>query len=203
MSRGLRCVSLCIFAWLLAGAAYGFDPRPSGAAREPGAGDQVASGRMEVLFTPWNDIESALLRAMREAKKVIYVQAFSFTSRNLARGLIEAQSRGVKVDVLADREQTVKAENSQIPVMAAAGIPVALEVRYASAHNKILLIDPLETNSVVVTGSYNFTYSAHARNAENVLILRGNAPIARSYLDNWKRHRAEALPYAQALTVDR
>ncbi len=183
--------------------AQAFDARGHVLPREAGAGEQAAHGTVEALFSPWNDVEAALLRALREAKKTIYVQAFSFTSRNLARALVEAHTRGVKVEVLADREQTVKAENSQIPVLVAAGIPVELEVRYVSAHNKILLMDPLEANSVLVTGSYNFTYAAHAKNAENVLILRGNAPIAKSYLDNWKRHRADAVPYAQALTLER
>ncbi len=204
MNHSLRAV-LLIYLFSLVGIspAQAFDSRTSVPAREAGLGEQVARGSIEALFSPWNDIEATLLRALREAKKAIYVQAFSFTSRNLARALVDAHARGVKVEVLADREQTVKAENSQIPVLVKAGIPVALEVRYAAAHNKILLIDPLETNSVLVTGSYNFTYSAHARNAENVLVLRGNAAIARSYLDNWTRHHAEAVPYAQALTLER
>ncbi|MEK7736576.1 MAG: phospholipase D-like domain-containing protein, partial [Pseudomonadota bacterium] len=76
-------------------------------------------------------------------------------------------------------------------------IPVWLEVRYAAAHNKILLIDPGEATSTVITGSYNFTFSAQARNAENLLILRGNPRLARAYLDNWRRHRGEALAYQQ------
>jgi len=51
--------------------------------------------------------------------------------------------------------------------------------------------------AVVVTGSYNFTFSAQARNAENLLILRGNEALARAYLANWRRHRQEAAPYAR------
>jgi phosphatidylserine/phosphatidylglycerophosphate/cardiolipin synthase-like enzyme len=91
-----------------------------------------------------------------------------------------------------------KGENSQVSQLVAAGIPVWLEVRYAAAHNKILVADPLEEDSVVATGSYNYTYSAQARNAENLLIVRGNTSLARAYLDNWQRHRADALPFAEA-----
>jgi phosphatidylserine/phosphatidylglycerophosphate/cardiolipin synthase-like enzyme len=82
-----------------------------------------------------------------------------------------------------------------IPRLAAAGIPVRLETRFAIAHNKIILIDPLEAGSAVITGSYNFTYSAQARNAENLLILRGNPALAQAYLANWRRHKDEAQPY--------
>ena len=45
---------------------------------------------------------------------------------------------------------------------------------------------------VVITGSYNYTWSAQARNAENLLLVRGNLALTKKYLDNWQRHRLEA-----------
>lgn len=162
-------------------------------------GPAPTRGSVEALFSPWDDVEGRLLRLLAGARKSIRVQAYLLTSRPLARALIEAQQRGVDVAVLADRDMVAKGDNSQVPVLAAAGIPVWLEVRYAAAHNKIILIDAQEEDSVVVSGSYNYTYSAQARNAENVLVLRGNGVLARTYLDNWQRHRAEALPIAEAL----
>jgi phosphatidylserine/phosphatidylglycerophosphate/cardiolipin synthase-like enzyme len=78
------------------------------------------------------------------------------------------------------------------------GIPVWLETRYAAAHNKVLLIDAARPGAVVITGSYNFTWSAQARNAENLLILRGNPALARRYLDNWRRHRDDARSMTEA-----
>lgn len=165
------------------------------------AAPMPAAGTVEVAFTPWDDAEGALLRVIAEAKKSIRVQAFLFTSRPLSRALIEAHRRGVDVAVLADREMALKGENSQLAQLAAAGIPVWLEVRYASAHNKIMLVDATEGGNVVVTGSYNYTYSAQARNAENLLILRGNAELARAYLANWQRHRVDALPLSEERTL--
>ena len=158
-----------------------------------------SAANIEVAFTPWDDAEGLLLRVISGARKSVRVQAYLLTSRTLARALIEAERRGVDVQVLADREMTVKGENSQIPQLVAAGIPVWLEVRYAAAHNKILVADPLEENNVVATGSYNYTFSAQARNAENLIVIRDDGKLAKAYLDNWLRHRAEALPYAQAV----
>ena len=178
--------------WLLAWA-LAFLPLASAAVELP------AAGTMEVLFTPWDDAEGALLREINAAKKQLRVQAYLVTSRNITRALTAAHERGVKVEVLADREMVVKGSNSLVPQLHAAGIPVRLETRYAAAHNKILLIDAEGDTPVVITGSYNFSFSAQARNAENVLILRGNRALARAYLDNWRRHRDEALPYAEAL----
>jgi phosphatidylserine/phosphatidylglycerophosphate/cardiolipin synthase-like enzyme len=151
-----------------------------------------------VAFTPWDDAEGMLLRVVAGARQSIRVQAYLLTSRSLARALTDARRRGVDVQVLADREMVAKGENSQVPQLVAAGIPVWLEVRYAAAHNKILLVDPLEEDGAVVTGSYNYTFSAQARNAENLLVIRGNTALARAYLDNWQRHRADALPFAEA-----
>lgn len=169
--------------------AAGFEPRAAAS----------APGTVEVLFSPHDDIEAAILRVLRGARRSIHVQAYLFTSHALAAALIEAKARGVRVEVLADGEQTARAENSRIPQLAEAGIPVALEVRYAAAHNKIILVDAAEAGGAVVTGSYNFTWSARLRNAENVLILRGSPTVLRAYLDNWKRHRAEAVAYQDYL----
>lgn len=161
------------------------------------AAPMPATGTVEVLFTPWDDAEGALLRAIGKARRSIHIQAYVFSSRNIGWALGEARKRGVRVEMLADRDQVQKNERSLVHTLHDSGIPVWLEARYASAHNKIMLIDAEEANPVVVTGSYNFTFSAQARNAENLVIMRGNAPLARAYLDNWRRHREEALPYAE------
>ncbi|MDR2240332.1 MAG: phospholipase D family protein [Zoogloeaceae bacterium] len=196
---------------LQARAAAAFEPRP------------VTQATVEALFTPHDNIEAAILDALRGARRSIHVQAYVFTSRALATALIRAKGRGVRVEMLADREQTARGINSQIPRLVAAGIPVALEVRYAAAHNKILLIDADEAGETegaegaeraegadkfdkaggaIITGSYNFTRSAQTRNAENVVILRGDPALLRAYFANWQRHRAEALPYAEALPAE-
>lgn len=186
--------ALAVLLLLFCLPAAAFDP-------QPGA-PHAAQGTVEVLFSPHDDAEAAMLRVLRGARHSVHVQAFLFTSRTLAAALIEARARGVQVEVLADGEQTMRGENSQIPLLVAAGIPVALEVRYAAAHNKIMLVDAAQAGGAVITGSYNFTYSARMRNAENVVILRGNQPVLRAYLDNWKRHRAEAQPYAEAQSAN-
>lgn len=190
---GLAAV-LAGLTFVLARPAIAFDAGP--------ARVLPAQGTVEAAFSPWQDVEGELVRALRAARRTIHVQAYSFTSRALAAALIEAHGRGVSVKVLADREQAERQENSRIPQLAAAGIPVALEVRYAAAHNKILLVDAEGEAPAVITGSYNFTWSAQAKNAENVLILRGHRELARGYLDNWRRHRAEAVAYEEFLKLD-
>ena len=156
-----------------------------------------ARGTVQLAFTPWDNVEALIVDGIRGAKQQILVQAFSFTSRALANALIAAKRRGVDVQVMADREQTFSGESSRIPDLVRAGIPVTLEVRYQSAHNKVMVMDAGTADAAVITGSYNWTYAAQYKNAENVLILRHNADIVNAYAANWRRHHADALPYAE------
>jgi phosphatidylserine/phosphatidylglycerophosphate/cardiolipin synthase-like enzyme len=157
------------------------------------AADLPAAGTVEVLFTPWDDAEAAIVATLASARRSIRVQAYAFTSRPIAQALVDARRRGVEVAVLADAEMNRRGEGNRIPILLGAGIPVAFETRYNAAHNKVIVVDPESPDSAVLTGSYNFTWSAQARNAENLLILRGNRALARRYLENWQRHRAEAI----------
>jgi phosphatidylserine/phosphatidylglycerophosphate/cardiolipin synthase-like enzyme len=171
---------------------------PAQAAEQPAG--FACEGRVEALFSPWDDIEGQLIDTLAAAQRSIYVQAYLLTSRNIAKALLRAHQRGVAVQILTDDEMTVGSDSTRIPELAAAGIPVWLETRYANAHNKVMLIDVEGPDPVLITGSYNYTWSAQARNAENVLILRGNRALADAYLRNWQRHRRDADSYSETPT---
>jgi phosphatidylserine/phosphatidylglycerophosphate/cardiolipin synthase-like enzyme len=151
----------------------------------------------QIAFTPGDDAARIIVEALHSARRQILVQAFSFTHRDIARALIEARGRGVDVQVIADAEQTELIENSVIPELAAAGVPVFLDEEHAAAHNKVMVIDEGHPSAAVITGSYNFTFAAQFRNAENLVLLRGGPHIAHAYADNWRRHRAHSRPYAR------
>lgn len=154
------------------------------------------------LFSPWDDIEGAIIEVIAKAQREVLVQAYLLTSRPITKALVAARQRGVVVQVLADGEMAQRAGGEQLDVLAQAGLPVWLETRYAAAHNKVIVADVAGANPVLITGSYNFTWSAQARNAENVLIVSGNRELARRYAENWRRHRAEATPYRQPAVTE-
>ncbi|HRP95185.1 MAG TPA: phospholipase D family protein [Rhodocyclaceae bacterium] len=156
-----------------------------------------ARGSVEVAFSPADDPEAVLREVIGAARESVHVQAYVFTSRAIAGALIAAHRRGVQVEVLADAEMNRRGKGKAIPALIEAGIPVAFETRYAAAHNKVLIVDPGRAGCAVVTGSYNFTWSARNRNAENVLVLRDNCAVVATYLENWQRHRADATPVAR------
>lgn len=177
--------------WLLAGVVLVLAVPARALAPEP-ALNVAATGTVEVVFSPWNDGEAALLAAIEDAREQILVQAYLFTSKPLARGLIAAHRRGVRVEVMLDAESNRPASASMLPDFLAAGVPVLVETRHNIAHNKVMLFDPASSRAAVATGSYNYTRSARLANAENLLILRGNPALARAYLGNWQRHKADA-----------
>lgn len=168
--------------WLVLWCAHGL-------ARE--SASMALSGTVELAFTPGGAADRLVIGAIREARREIRVQAFSFTHRAIADALIDARQRGVSVEVIADAEQTRRIRTSVVDHLAQGGIPVWLDDEHDAAHNKIMIMDA----ATVVTGSYNFTHAAQYRNAENILILRGNPGLAAAYLDNWRRHRAHVRAY--------
>jgi phosphatidylserine/phosphatidylglycerophosphate/cardiolipin synthase-like enzyme len=54
-------------------------------------------------------------------------------------------------------------------------------------HDKFMLVDPLGTDPVVVTGSANFSKGSQTSNDENRLVIRGDARAARIYFTEFMR----------------
>lgn len=154
-------------------------------------------GSAQLAFTPEDDAGALVVEAIAKAKTQILVQAYSFTHRAIAEALVAAMARGVDVRVIADHEQDANVATTQIGYLVQRGVPVWLDAQHAAAHNKVMVMDAGRADAVVVTGSYNFTHAAQYRNAENLLILRGNPLLAEAYAANWRRHRAHSIPVRQ------
>lgn len=153
------------------------------------------SGTIEFAFTPGDDAAGLVIRAIDAARFQVLVQAYSFTHEQIAAALIRAQRRGVEVQVIADPEQIELMDHNVVGIIAAGKIPVFTDAVHAAAHNKVIVIDALAERPVLVTGSFNFTFAGQFRNAENLLLFRGNRELTQAYLDNWKRHRAHSAPF--------
>lgn len=154
-----------------------------------------ASGTIQLAFSPEDDTGEMIVQAIHGAKRQVLVQAFSFTHRKISQALIDARRRGVDVQLIADGEQIRKMQRGLVPEIAAAGVPTFVDYSHDSAHNKIMIIDAGQPQSAVITGSFNFTHAAQYKNAENLLIFRGNPQLTQAYLKNWQNHRTHARPF--------
>ena len=155
MRRPLRYVVLLVLAAALLGAV--------GAVAEK-RGEPTS---IEVFFSPKGGCQDAIIREVNAAKDYVHVQAYSFTSAPIARALLDAKKRGVKVEVVIDKGRVTE-KYSEATFFANQDIPVFTDGRHAIAHNKVMVID----GSTVITGSFNFTKAAEESNAENLLVIR-------------------------------
>ena len=152
-----------------------------------------ATGTIEFAFTPGDDAAALIVRTIDAAKSQVLMQAFSFTHREIANALVRAHHRGLDVQVIADRDQTELIESTAMHHLVGAGLPVFTDADHSAAHNKVIVIDHNAKRPTLITGSFNFTFAAQYRNAENVLVLRGNPDLTRAFFDNWQKHREHAI----------
>ncbi|MBU2777391.1 DUF1669 domain-containing protein, partial [Acidithiobacillus sp. CV18-2] len=109
----------------------------------------------------------------------------------IAKAALAAQKRGVEVRVLLDKSQRTQ-KYSEADFFANQGINTRIDDQHAIAHNKVMVID----DATVITGSFNFTKAAEQANAENLLVLRGNAALNALYAQNFLHHWSHSTPYA-------
>lgn len=166
-------------------------------AHAAGSGDEPAlltsSRSVRVGFSPGN-AEALVINTISSARTSIELAAYSFTSKPVAQALVQARRRGVAVRVVMDKKQRT-ARYSSATFLANAGVPVRIDAKYAIMHNKFMVVD----GKTVQTGSFNYTRSAHVRNAENVVVIAGVPAIARTYSNEWTRLWAESSPYQARL----
>lgn len=167
----------------LAAAAAGPAPRPQAA---------PASPRVEAYFTPGEDVDRVIAARIAGARSSVQVEAYLFTNRRIAAALAKAAQRGLLVELIGDAKQH---EAGGLPVLGQlgrAGVHIWLQGEHAAFHNKVVLIDAQTPLPVVITGSYNFTQAAQAKNAENIVVISGERRIAERYARDFERHRAGA-----------
>jgi len=149
-----------------------------------------STGTIDAYFSPHGGCTDAIVKELNNAKIEILVQAYSFTSKPIAKALVDAKKRGVKIEDILDKSQQSE-KYSSADFVAHAGIPTYIDSAHAIAHNKIIIID----RSTLITGSFNFTRSAEEKNAENLLILKGNKTLVDRYIQNFNEHKGHSERY--------
>ena len=191
-------VAVCIASAWLTSPAHAYDAGVRGRPEVLQQHDALpARGTIQAAFAPWDDVEGLIVNALDGAQREILMQAYLLTDKKIVAALLGAQRRGVEVKVLLDaaRVAAMPPAQKQQSVLRDSGIAVWGETKYTNAHNKVIVIDAESADATLITGSYNFTWSAQHKNAENILILRGNPELASAYAANWERHRRDAVPY--------
>ena len=133
------------------------------------------------FFCPQDDCEERVIIAINNAEHSIDAAIYSFTSKNIASALIEAQNRGILPRIIIDSLQS-KSKYAMDEFLKQNNIET--RIMPSTMHNKFVVID----NSLVITGSYNWTENANSKNNENIVFIQNKETaelFSREFFDLW------------------
>jgi len=122
--------------------------------------------KTEVYFSLYDNPQKEIIKNINQAEAFINIAMYIFTDREIAPPLIKARERGVKVRVYLDKDQ-VDYKYSQSRFLVQKGVKTRISTNNYIMHNKFAIID----NRILLTGSYNWTFSANHRNDENLMVI--------------------------------
>ena len=120
----------------------------------------------EVYFSLYDNPQKEIIENINQAETFINIAMYIFTDREIAIPLVKAHERGVKVRLYLDKDQ-VDYKYSQSRFLVQKGIKTRISSNKYIMHNKFAIID----NCLLLTCSYNWTFSANQRNDENLMVI--------------------------------
>lgn len=116
----------------------------------------------------FNHIQQKILEEIQYAKKNIIIAVAWFTQYDLFNAIIKSLDRGVNVSLILIKDIINCGEYGLdfSLYLKKGGKLCFVEKSKILMHNKFCIFD----GSAIITGSYNWTYSAEMRNAENIII---------------------------------
>jgi len=130
--------------------------------------------KTEVYFSLSDNPQKEIIKNINQADAFINIAMYIFTDKEIALPLIKARERGVKVRLYLDKDQ-VDYKYSQSRFLVQKGIKTRNSSNKYIMHHKFAIID----NRILLTGSYNWTFSANHRNDENLMVIDDPEIIAR------------------------
>ncbi|GAB1470200.1 phospholipase D-like domain-containing protein [Chloroflexota bacterium] len=145
---------------------------------------------VQVIFSPEDGAVNNLIALLNDAQVSIRFLAFSFTDYPMAQAMLARAQAGVDVQGVFETFGS-NSPRSKLKTLWCAGLQVRQDGNSSFLHHKIIVID----NSIVVTGSLNFSSSADEDNEENVIII-DNPEIAALYLQEFQKNWNQAMSVA-------
>ncbi|MFN3491019.1 MAG: phospholipase D-like domain-containing protein [Anaerolineales bacterium] len=137
---------------------------------------------VKTYFSPDDVVQPKLVDIINTANQSIYFMAFSFTADPIGEAIRNRAQEGVTVAGVMDDEQVESNIGTEFDSFRQAGLDVYRDGLAGQMHHKTIIID----ESIVITGSYNFTNSAEVRNDEYALVIY-NKMIAGLFIDEFQR----------------
>lgn len=155
-----------------------------------------SDARIETGFSPNGQALPLVLKTINSAQSTLDVMAYSFTSAEVTRALLNASKRGVKVRIVVDHKHNFQTDRSGKPVAALSALHTAgAQIRsvnaYAIMHDKTIVSDGRHLQ----TGSFNYSRAAASSNSENVLVLWNANSVAQDYTVHFNSRWQQGVPF--------
>ena len=156
---------------------------------------KIDDTKIEVFFSPQHFADRKIKKILLEAKSSILVGMFFLTNSNLLEILSFQKERGINVHIMVD-DLSLGARlsgygNKKVKLrdfLISRKIPFRSDGSNDLFHHKFALIDcDLPENSMVITGSMNWTAGAITKNDENILIIHDHN-LASKFLKNFVKY---------------
>ena len=157
----------------------------------PSNPDALALPVVDSYFSPSGGCTATWVREILSTRASFLVAGYAFTSPEIAAALISIHAAGKEVTGIFCPTMAW-ARQSQVGVIAAAGVPTFIDPHHRIFHNKFGVKD----GAIVLEGSFNLTVSAEHYNAENLVVVRIKE-LADRYAANFAMHLAHAIPYTE------
>jgi len=126
---------------------------------------------LAAVFTRTDSIAEAIENLVRNATHSIDAALYRFNNQRLAQALSAAHKDGVRIRLVTDRskyEESPETRNLLSKVPFSFRSSYGLDGDGSKMHHKFVLFD----NSLLLTGSYNWTSASEEKNFENLLVLQ-------------------------------
>ncbi|MEA3446769.1 MAG: phospholipase D-like domain-containing protein [Bacteroidota bacterium] len=144
----------------------------------------IIGGRQSACyFSPSDQTTSKIAAAISTADDELYVETMLITRYDLKDSIIARVNAGVLTKIILDSIYNQSIVND---LESAIGNNFKLYGEAGIMHNKVMIVDPGTSNTILLTGSHNWSNSAENRNDENTLILH-NPEVANLYLQEFTR----------------
>lgn len=134
-----------------------------------------------VHFSPGTACRDAIIQQLISANQQISICVFTISDNIIVDQIIKCHRNGLDVKIITDNDKSFDM-GSDIMHLEKQGVPVKVDDTRHHMHHKFMVID----QSLVITGSYNWTRSAAEYNHENIVLLQGSK-IIKSYNEEFHR----------------
>ncbi|MEK7449656.1 MAG: phospholipase D family protein [Planctomycetota bacterium] len=167
---------------------------------------------LAVYFSPEGQAREAIVEEINRSEKSIKIAMYFFSDAILANALLKAKERGIDVKIVLNRENSGE-KNSKRDWLEEKEIAIryyspevkkrkpddeANRDKPGKMHHKFAVID----ERIVITGSFNWTYSAEKYNNENLLVIY-DQELAQAYLAQWQALWDKGITHQKLLESDK